>query len=304
MGTKFLLPSLFFSTLLALLPCLAVVPLPAQTSAAEEIAERAALHESPEWALIKPHLPDPETADAPSLELAADVLRARRFNEDAIAYYKLAIDHGGDVPRLMMRIGITELQLRQPDLARAYFQRALSLRPKDGQIWNDLGATEFLAGNTRSALADYLKAVKLDKRNAIFHSNLATAYFEAKDYESARKHFELAFKLDPQIYERQDGIGIQARVFSSTDHGRFCLELARVAAHQHDDALVLTWLGKAADTGFDIRSAMGDDQIFQPYRKDPRVLIILQNQRALHNGGIVAANTPVTPLPAKPTNPW
>ena len=49
--------------------------------------ERAALHNSSEWQLIQPHHPDPQTASASALETAADVLRARRFPEDALEYY-------------------------------------------------------------------------------------------------------------------------------------------------------------------------------------------------------------------------
>jgi tetratricopeptide (TPR) repeat protein len=305
MGTRLQFPSASLPLLRALsLFLAATLPLASQTPAAEEIAERALRHQSPDWPLIEPHLPNPATATPAQLELAGDVLRARRFDDDAIDFYRSAIDRGGDVPHLMNLLGITELQLHRSQLARAYFQRALSLHRKDPQIWNNLGATEFLAGNVRGALNDYLKAVKLDKRNAVYHSNLGTAYFEAKDFESARKHFEMAFRLDPKIYERQDGAGVEARVFSPTDHGRFCFELARVAAGQHHDADVLLWLSKAADSGFDIQENMAQDRVFEPYRKDPRVAVILQNQRALRAQSAarsIAANTPVPTLPAAPT---
>jgi tetratricopeptide (TPR) repeat protein len=307
MGTRLHFPPASLPLLVALILSVGwALPLFSQTPATEEIAERALRHQSPDWPLIEPHLPDPATASPAQLELAGDVLRARRFDDDAIDFYRYAVDRGGDVPHLMNRLGITELQLHRPQLARVYFQRALSLHPKDAQIWNNLGATEFLEGNVRAALSSYLKAVKLEKRNAVYHSNLGTAYFEAKDFESARKHFETAFRLDPNIYARQDGAGVEARVFSPTDHGRFCFELARVAASQHHDGDVLSWLEKAADSGFDIRESMALDRVFEPYRKDPRVAVILQNQRALRAGSAsrsVAVNTPIPALPAAPKEP-
>ena len=46
---------------------------------------------------IQPHLPDPATATPQTLELQADILRARRFPADAMDYYNYAIARGGNV---------------------------------------------------------------------------------------------------------------------------------------------------------------------------------------------------------------
>ncbi len=292
----------------SLLLCLTLAtPLFAQSRSdkTEETAERALLHQSDEWRIVEAHLPDPKTATAAELETAADILRARRFHYDAMDFYRFALERipasGGDVPRLLNRLGMVELELRHPLLARAYFLRAASLQPKNAQVWNNVGASEFLAGDSLASLRDYNKAVKLEKRNAIYHSNLGTAYFEIKDYESARKQFQSAYKLDPHLYQRHDNAGVEAHVFSSTDHGRFCFELARVSARGHDDPAVISWLTKASDSGFDIQSEMGSDRLLEPYRKDPRILTVVQNARALRARHTLAASTPIPPLPDKIT---
>src|SRR5437868_5906524 len=44
---------------------------------------RARLHDSDQWLDIQRHLPDPATASPKMLEQQADILRARRFPEDA-----------------------------------------------------------------------------------------------------------------------------------------------------------------------------------------------------------------------------
>src|ERR1700761_4705741 len=72
--------------------------------------ERAALHNSTEWQILQPHLPNPKTASAQDLEIAADVLRARRFPEDALDYYGYAMARGGDVSELLNKMGITRLE--------------------------------------------------------------------------------------------------------------------------------------------------------------------------------------------------
>ena len=273
----------------------------AQNASPVDELERAHLHATPEWSLIEPHLPDLKTATPAQLESTADVLRARRFTYDAADFYRAAIERGGDPARLFNRLGMVQLELRHPDLARAYFLRAIALQPKNAQFWNNAGAAEFVAGDSRTALHHYARAVKLDKKNAIFHANLATAYFENSDFESARKQFETAFHLDPALYQHQDGSGVQARVFSSTNHGRFCFELARVSASGHDDAAVLSWLAKSSESGYDIQAGIANDRLLEPYRNDPRVKAIVQNARAMRNGRTVATSSPIPTLPSKLT---
>ena len=83
------LRSLFVLFLIGLFAC---ALLPAQQPSTPSVsADRAALHRSSEWDLILPHLPDPATATAAQLELSGDVLRARRFPEDALDYYQYAL---------------------------------------------------------------------------------------------------------------------------------------------------------------------------------------------------------------------
>ena len=103
--------------------------------------ERAALHNSSDWQLLEPHLPNPQTASAAQLETAGDVLRARRFPEDALDYYGYAMARGGNVSELLNKMGITRLELRQNDLARQMFlpHRARQEERRAGleQPWRD-----------------------------------------------------------------------------------------------------------------------------------------------------------------------
>lgn len=257
-------------------------------------------HQSTEWLIVAPHLPDPLTATPESLQTAGDVLRARRMPEDALDYYGFALRRGGDASALSNRIGITLLELRHPELARAAFRRALQVRPKDAQTWNNLGATEYVMGSYQAAISDYLKAVKFDKKSAVYHSNLGTAYFEVKDVDSARAQFAKAVKLDRNIFQRGDSGGIQAHVLSATDRGQFCVEMARLAAQQHDDEAVMRWLGKAIDAGFDVHDAMSSGREFEPYRKDLRVAVMIRNAKAMKPGQIATTAEPVPALPSQP----
>lgn len=259
-------------------------------------------HQSDQWRLIEPHLPDRATASPDVLATEGDVLRARRFPEDALEFYRAAMDRGGDKAALLLRMGVTELDMNQADLARAYFRRVTQIRPKDAEAWNNLGATEYLGHNYIAAVADYRRAMKLNKKAAAFHSNLGTAYFELKDFTGARKQFDEALRLDPGLFQRENGGGVMAHILSPDDRARFCFEMAKVALHRSGEQEMLYWLAKAAETGYDLKQGIAEDTTLAKYRNDERVLTIIRNSRAMRRRE-VAVNGPVPALPAQATKP-
>ena len=240
-------------------------------------------HADPQWPTIQAHLPDPATARANALEMSGDILRARRFPEDALNYYMYAVRAGGNEVSLLNKMGIVELELWRPMRARAYFERVIKLKKKDPEGWNNLGATEYIEGRDLSAIYDYSRAIKLNKRVASYHSNLGTVYMEKQDFGSARKQFKIALKLDPSIFEHHGSMGVTARLLSTDDRARFCYEMARVYAEGSDTADMLHYLQMATEGGFNILGAMERDAILERYRKDPRVLMLVSNARALRS---------------------
>jgi tetratricopeptide (TPR) repeat protein len=227
-----------------------------------------------------------------------DVLRARRFPEDAIDYYTYALQHGGDEVTLMNKLGVAQLDLRHTAAARAYFSRAVKLQKKDSVAWNNLGAVEYIDGRFGTAISNYKNAIKLNKNSAIYHSNLATAYFEQKDYKHARDQFKMALKIDPDV-GHHDGVGgLTAHMVSPEDHARYCFEMARLYADLGDEANMFNYLQKASEAGFDVLAEMHDAELGK-YRKDPRVLVMVENAKALRTGttSVKSARTEVPPLP-------
>src|SRR5712672_3227037 len=125
-------------------------------------AHRELRHQDPQWESVRLHLPDPATATEEQLETVGDVLRARRFPEDALDYYLYALKRGGgNQVMLLNKIGVTQLELRHTAAARAYFQRAIQLQKKDPVAWNNLGAVEYMDGRFATAISDYSRAIKL-----------------------------------------------------------------------------------------------------------------------------------------------
>lgn len=271
------------------------VPQSGQTPA----STRELRHQDPQWETVKTHLPDPATATAQQLELVGDVLRARRFPEDAMDYYLHALRKGGDEVMLMNKLGVTELDLRNTAAARAYFQRAVHLKKKDAVAWNNLGAVEYMDGRFATAISDYNRAIKLNKGSAIYHSNLATAYFEEKNYKDARQQFKIALKIDPDV-AHHDGVGgLTAHMVSPEDHARYCFEMAKLYAELGDETNMLHYLTMASEGGFDVLGEMHSDASLDRYRKDARVILLVKNARALRSGraSVDDAAGKIPPLP-------
>ena len=277
----------YFVSLLSIAMLSGTIGVCAQEPSTNENVDRALRHATPEWAMIGPHMPDPQTASPEKLAEAADVLRARRMPEDALDYYRYALRRGGDESKLENDIGVTLLELSRFAEARIAFKRAVKVKPKYSQGWNNLGAAEYSAGSPKIALVDYQKAVKLDKKSAVYHSNLGTAYFELKDYESARSEFEKAMKLDHGVFQEGGWAGVQAHVLSTSDRARYCFEMAKMAAREHDADNVVRWLARSSEAGFNVKAEMAGDKDFEPYRKDPRILMAIQNAHAIRTGQIV-----------------
>ena len=96
---------------------------------------------------VSAHLPNPKTASADALEVAGDVLRARRYPQDALDYYTDALMRGGNEPRLLNKLGVTELESAQARIwPGLIFKLAMKRDKKDAEAWNNLGATEYMDG--------------------------------------------------------------------------------------------------------------------------------------------------------------
>ncbi len=267
----------------------------AQQNLTPTTTARERLHQSEQWTQIQQHLPSLATSSPQVLEQQADILRARRFPDDALDYYKAAVDRGGNAPSLLNKMGLTQLEMKNVQLARAYFQRVVKLNRKDAEAWNNLGAVQFIDGESNAAISDYKKAIKLEKHAAVFHANLATAYFETKDFKGARRELSTALKLDPMVFNQQGTGGIAAHVLSSEERARFSFEMARLYAGNGLQEEMLHSLATASEAGMDIQREMHHDPVLAQFENDPRVIVVVHNALMLRAGH--AATAPATPKP-------
>jgi tetratricopeptide (TPR) repeat protein len=286
MGVAMRLPYLFSAMSLILLPGVLggqSVPSGTQTVVGLSPARQAA-HQSAEWVEIERHLPSPVTGSAHDLEMQGDILRARRFPEDALDFYNYALNRGAKPGDIYKKLGMTHLELHEVMLARMYFQRALKADRKDASAWNDLGAVEYLNQQLNAAIGDYKRSVKLDSKSAVYHSNLGMAYFDKKDFNDAHKEIATAMKLDPSVFTRSGSSGVSAHVLSSSDRAQFCLEMAKTYAQAGNAREMLHSLSMAGEAGADLTEEMNKDKALAAYKKDPQVLMLIRNIKAMREG--------------------
>jgi tetratricopeptide (TPR) repeat protein len=259
---------------------------------------RQSAHQSPDWKLIEPHLPDPATAPIETLEIQGDLLRVRRFPDDALDYYNYALKRGGDPAQLFNKIGITEMELGNSRIAKAYFKRVVKLHTKDPQAWNNLGAVEFMDRDYSGAIQCYKRAIKFNKKFAVSHSNLGMAYVEQKDYSSAKTEMLTAIKLDPQIFSRSNAGGATLHMMTAGDRANFCFQMAKVYARMGNEPEMLHQLQTASEAGMDIQREMLNDSELARFAKDPRVVEVVLIAKSLREGKMV--RTVATVLPPAP----
>ncbi|HKO18912.1 MAG TPA: tetratricopeptide repeat protein [Acidobacteriaceae bacterium] len=261
---------------------------------------RARLHDSDQWRDIEKHLPDPATAAPKTLEQEADILRARKFPEDALDFYRYALQRGGNPSVLTNKMGLSELEMKNFQLAEASFNRAVKINKKDAEAWNNLGAAQFIDGNASRSISSYKHAIKLDHHSAVYHANLATAYFETKNFNGARKELATAMKLDPDIFNHKEGAGgVEAHVLSSEDRARFSYEMAKLYAENGLEQQMLHSLAQAGEAGMDLQKEMRKDPVLSKYLTDKRVVILIQNAEAIRTGHPVQLSAS-EPTPANP----
>ena len=127
------------------------------------------------------------------------VLLAKNQRPEALASFQKAVKAYPGFADAWLRIGVAELQPKQPEPAKESLRRAMEIDAKLIGPWQEMG---FLASTTADwpATAKYLdQAVKLDPTGSSKAWYLdATAHFNLKNYDEAERGVRKAIELDPK----------------------------------------------------------------------------------------------------------
>ncbi len=114
----------------------------------------------------------------------------------------------GWIERTLSGAGIDRRQhhLWKAGLALVVLLLILALRlslPWIARLYSDRGVRLQAAGRTTSAIESYQRAINLNADAAQAHYNLATAYEDILDFDSALTEYQTAIRADPALYAAQ-----------------------------------------------------------------------------------------------------
>lgn len=255
------LPLVSFSLLTAFVPTLSTWS-QAQASHSEQVQIKPPLIRT-----IEPPAPDATVAD---LESRADQLRVQKLYLDALDYYRAALAKEANSPRLLNKIGITNLMMQRYRDAMKSFEKAIKADRQFADAYNNLGVVYYEERRYGAAVKQYGKAIALDGNSASFYSNLGAAEFSKRDFEKSAIAYQHALQLDPDVFERTSRGGVQAQLPSPEDRARYDYTVAKLYAKMGFSDRSLEYLKKAMEEGYKDFKNVYKDAEFAELRKDKR----------------------------------
>lgn len=228
------------------------------------------LQAAPEQEVAPPPAPVPNLNDsAQQLEEQGDQLRLQKRYLDAIDFYSAAIAKQ-PTALLWNKTGMAYLLLQRPEDATKSFAHAVKLDKRGAEGYNNLGYMQYRNQKYGKAIRYYQKALSLRPDDAVFHYNMASAYFAMHDYRHAAKEFRAAYTLDPDIFQRVSKIGVMAQSSSPEDRAAFSFMVAKLYAQAGDVDHSLEYLRKAMEEGYKNIKQVYTDSEFATLREDKR----------------------------------
>jgi tetratricopeptide (TPR) repeat protein len=125
----------------------------------------------------------------------------------------------------------------QMDEGIAQFQKALEIRPNDGEANSSLGAALLQKGKVDEAIAHLQKALEIRPDNTLAHRNLGFALLQKGKVDEAIAHLHRALELQPNYVEADYDLGSVlfqiGRVDEAIPHFKRAVELRPDSADHH-----------------------------------------------------------------------
>ena len=119
-------------------------------------------------------------------------LLANGYTNEAVAELSVAAVTGPDLVEANNLLGLAYDRRGQHKQAREFYERALSVAPRNAQVMNNLGHSLYLDDRYADALARLKDAARLDPADTRVAGNLALVYGRLGKYDDAFKQFKRA----------------------------------------------------------------------------------------------------------------
>ena len=119
-------------------------------------------------------------------------LLANGYTNEAVAQLSIAAVTGPDLVEANNLLGLAYDRRGQHKQAREFYERALSVAPRNAQVLNNLGHSLYLDDRYRDALARLKDAARLAPADTTVANNLGLVYGRLGKYDDAFKQFTRA----------------------------------------------------------------------------------------------------------------
>ena len=127
-----------------------------------------------------------------------DFLVSRQQLPKAIALVQKFVDNNPNHALGHGMLGHLQFQAKNNAAARAEFERAIQLDPKQVQAYLGLAQIYQAENQMDTAIAQYQKALELQPKSAMLITMIGNLYLD-RDLETARKYFQKALDVDPNF---------------------------------------------------------------------------------------------------------
>jgi len=145
-------------------------------------------------------------------ELRSQGLSPKQIDAELRGQLNLFRGSEGRLLRLPIRLSPFEeallLHERNDKRAPEAYQNAIEAADCVADAWCNLGIWAFEAGRPLEAFDRLTQALSCDPRHFESHFNLATLYFESRDFHLARLHYEIASGIEPSFPELYFNLGL------------------------------------------------------------------------------------------------
>jgi len=101
--------------------------------------------------------------------------------------------------------------------AKTYLMKAIAIYPENADAYNTLGVIYFKAGDCKTAITSFKKALDIEQSNIKIRAmlNIGLCYNQLKQYDSSVIYLNKTLAIDPDLVDAQKGLGL---VFLNTQH--------------------------------------------------------------------------------------
>jgi len=152
-----------------------------------------------------PEVPRKKRASRPpslpsAVARAQKSVRNTKLGQDpTVQVYLDMVDRQEASPHHLAALGRFLAQNGMLDEALAYYRVAINLEHKDPLLWLNLGTLHRQRNEFSAALSAYGEALALDPNNSLAHYNIGAILDETGDYQGAVDQYKTALTLDPSL---------------------------------------------------------------------------------------------------------